>query len=365
MAENSVKFGEKGLEFTGKLNSKTAKTFSEQLDKITKDIEGPLPGLIFKNLEDISPAGVHVLLKLRDKFDQVNIFQANERILDFLTKTKALAMFNVVGKIVEVDKNQAEKFKQKNIGAASNIIDIGYDRILKLYNPTPFSNGYKTHPLVFDEFLNMQNMFAIGIPAPITDTMVKVDGSYGIVMENINGKDFGDYMLKDMDHAQKYVHEYVKFVNQASPKDVAKHKFPNHKDIIYHLKRIIKEKNLEILDGDVFKKMEEIIGHVKDDNCFIHGDNHLRNVMINKDKDMFYIDNGFCGFGNPIWDMLSMYTIYGCMTDEDTSRGMSLAIATLNQKQGHYVYDLYCKEYLGTEDEKVINEVKKDVEVLT
>lgn len=365
MAENSVKFGEKGLEFTGKLNSETAKTFSEQLDKIIKDIEGPLPGLIFENLEDISPAGVHVLLKLRDKFDQVNIFKANDNIYDFLTKTKALAKFNVVGNIVEVDPDKLKDAAQRNIGAASNILDIGHDRVIKKYNEYPFAQGYKLHPLVFDEFLNMQNMFANGIPSPIAETMVKIGDNYGIVMEKIDGKDFGDYMLKDMDNAPKYVHEYVKFVNQASPREVPPHKFPNHKDIIYHLKRIIKEQNIEMLDGDVFKKMEEIIGKVKDDKCFIQGDNHLRNVMIDKERNMYYIDNGFCGYGNPIWDMLSMYTIYGCMTDEDTSRGMSLAIATLNQKQGHYVYDLYCKEYLGTEDEKIIEQVKKDVEVLT
>jgi thiamine kinase-like enzyme len=110
-----------------------------------------------------------------------------------------------------------------------------------------------------------------------------------------------------------------------------------------------------------YKKLYSLVENVPEDLHMMHGDYHIKNIML-QDGEALLIDMDTLCFGHPVFELASMYNAYiGYAAVDHTEVEKFLGIS----------YDTACafwekslKKYLGTEDEARIREVEEKARII-
>lgn len=171
-------------------------------------------------------------------------------------------------------------------GNTAEIYEYGENLICKLFYPE-YPKDYIEH-----EFYNANMAWKLGIRTPKAHKIIVKNGRDGIIYDQI----IGDVLS-------------VKFYETNKPAlDTWINKFVGfHKQIMQHrIDDVISYKDFL----KIFATDEETIVKINslaDGNCFIHGDFHLKNVMLDSDNNLVLIDMMNVCKGTELYDVARTY----------------------------------------------------------
>lgn len=331
------------IQIEGELNSYNA-------DGVEKEIEATLSGKSFKklvldfaHLHYISSAGLRIVLKLKQKYNDVSIIDASLEVYDVLQMTGFTNILEVKKAMTRIYLSGAEVIGE---GFFSTVYRIDKDTIIKVFNRT-------SDPEQIERELKLaKEAFVLGVPTAISFDIVKVDdGKLGVRFEMLDCKSLKAVVVEHPEKMEEYLDKYAELLKKINTTECFNPAIPDMKRA--YLKKV--EEIKQYLDEKHYQKLKELILSIEDRNTFIHGDCHFKNIMVQKDE-LILIDMDTLSVGHPIFELAALCAPY-CLFSEDDP-GNCKRFFGIEDEQGAKLYNSLVDLYIGKSDETIKEKIR-------
>ena len=289
-------------------------------------------------LEYISSAGLRVVLRLRKETAALKLINASSEVYEIFDMTGFTEMVTV--------EKAYRKFSVEGcevIGRGSNgmVYRLDADTIIKVYFDAD------ALPDIQRERELARKAFVLGIPTAIPYDVARVGDSYGSVFELLNAKSFAKLIVAEPENRDKYIALYVDLLKKIHATEVRPGDMPNMKEVALKWARFLHGH----LPDKQYEKLVALIEAVPENYHMMHGDYHVKNVMM-QNGEVLLIDMDTLCYGDPVFEFASIFLAYqgfGELDHEVTKKflGIDYSLAT-------EIWDKTLRLYFGTEDETVL-----------
>jgi len=292
------------------INNQKIFIFHGQIDSTNADEVGNIlanqvaPGddviFDFEDVNYISSAGLRLVLKYAkcsSKFECINVSAEVYEIFDMtgftqiITVKRALRVVSIEGK---------EMIGEGYMGRVYRIND---DTIIKVFYRDSTVEDIKR------EIDLAKKAFVLGIPTAIPFDVVKVkEGGYGSIFELLSSNCFNKLFAMHPENEDRYVKMYIDLLKEMMKIRIEdKTILPNKKnEALLWLKEV---RNNKVFEPRVLDKLEKLIDTIPDDNHLIHGDYHIKNIMMQGEEPLL-IDMDTLGVGHEIFEITAFFLTY-------------------------------------------------------
>ena len=329
------------LYFEGELNSYNADNMEKEIEDVVSKQDFDTLYLDFSNLHYISSAGLRIILKLKQKYNDTHVIEASLEIYDVLNMTGFTNIMDVKKALKRVYISGAQVIGE---GYFSTVYRIDKDTIIKVFNRT-------SDPEQIERELRLaKEAFVRGIPTAISFDIVKVDDKYGVRFEMLDCMPLRDAFINNPEQYESLVERYatlLKKINTTECDDVA---IP-----------MIKYKMIEKLESfkdefepKVYEKCHKLLSDVPDRNTFIHGDCHFKNIMVQGDE-LLLIDMDTLSRGHPIFELARLRAPY--IAFEELMPGNSTTFFKIGKELIDKIYHDLIAKYFGKFDQNIEDKI--------
>lgn len=289
-------------------------------------------------LEYISSAGLRVVLRLRKETTALKLINASSEVYEIFDMTGFTEMVTV--------EKAYRKFSVEGcevIGRGSNgmVYRLDADTIIKVYFDAD------ALPDIQRERELARKAFVLGIPTAIPYDVAKVGDSYGSVFELLNAKSFAKLIVAEPENRDKYIALYVDLLKKIHATEVRSGDMPNMKEVALKWARFLKGH----LPDKEQEKLVSLIEAVPENYHMMHGDYHVKNVMM-QNGEVLLIDMDTLCYGDPVFEFASIFLAYqgfGELDHEVTKKFLGLEHSLAAE-----IWDKTLRLYFGTENETVL-----------
>ena len=314
-------------------------------------IEGKTSDIVIdaEKLEYISSAGLRVLMKLRKSIDkQLPVINVSRDVYDIFETTGFIELFDVKKAYRKVDVSGMKLIGQ---GATGSVYRADDETVIKVFNKD----------VNFDMIINAENdkarkAFLSGVPTAIPYDIVRIGDCYGTVYEMLDAKDLVSVITEDKAHLEDYIKLFAKTVREMHSIKVDTGKFVPAKTASLRSLSML----ASILDEEEMRKVREIYENIPDRDTFTHGDCHIGNVML-KDGELMFIDLVAAGAGHPIFDMVSMYSLFVERANDKAAIAQSPVLRNFTAEEINRIWNVFIHAYLDTDDETLIKKAESQI----
>lgn len=296
----------------------------------------------------ISSAGLRVILRLRKEFRDLSIVNVSPEVYEIFDMTGFTEMLDISKAYRVISVDGCEIIGQ---GANGMVYRIDPDTIVKVYrNPDSLPEIHRERELA-------RAAFVLGIPTAIPYDVVRVGDGYGSVFELLNATSFAKLIIngqKDIDDVAAMSVDLLKLIHSTKVKPGT---MPDMKAVALDWADFLKD----YLPEDKYEKLHRLVAEVPEDMHMLHGDYHIKNVML-QDGEVLLIDMDTLCHGYPIFELASMYNAYAGYSDVDHSTVMKF-LGMPYETAGHFWRESL-RLYLGTDDEEKIKEVEEKAQLI-
>ena len=294
-------------------------------------------------LEYISSAGLRVILRLRKSEPSLTIVNASPDVYEIFEMTGFTEMIPVAKAYRRLSVEGCEIIGQ---GANGKVYRIDPDTIVKVYlNPDSLPDIHRERELA-------RRAFVLGIPTAIPYDVVKVGEGYGSVFELLNAKSFANLIKNEPENLDHYVDLYVDLLKKIHSTLVKPEDMPDERDVVIGWAKFLKD----YLPEAEAEKLVSMVEAVPVDHHMMHGDYHIKNVMM-QDGEVLLIDMDTLCQGHPIFELASMFNAYVGFSEIDPS--ISDTFLGVSHETSVSIWKKSLPLYLGTDDPAKIEEVEK------
>ena len=330
------------LFFEGELNSYNA-------DNIEKDIENTLANqkfetliLDFARISYISSAGLRIILKLKQKYNDVSVVETSLEVYDVFNMTGFSNIMTVKKALRRVYVSGAEIVGE---GYYSTVYRIDKDTIIKVFNRTNDENQIER------ELKMAKEAFMLGIPTAISFDIVKVDDKLGVRFEMLDCESLKNMVIAHPERMNEFLDKYAALLKQMNTTECFNPNIPDKKQEF--LRKIEKIKGY--LPEESYLKAKKMIENLPDRRTLIHGDCHFKNIMVQKDE-LLLIDMDTLSVGYPIFELAALYFAYKGFNEDEPDN--SVKFFGINQKDAAALYDALINRYFGKDDPDIKEKIR-------
>ncbi len=351
MDNYEVKITENGatVRLFGRVDSTNAPAVESGIDEKIASYDGESFIVDVDGLEYISSAGLRVLLRLRKKYAALKIVNASSEVFEILEMTGFSEMIPVEKAF---RKMSVEGCKVIGKGAKGTVYRYNDDTIVKVFHD-PDSMGDIRH-----ERELAKKAFVLGIPTAIAFDVVKVGDKYGSVFELLNAESFSQIIAARPEETGKVIEEFAALLRQMHSTRVGPDDMPDAKTLPRKWVALASEE----LSPEDAKKLTGLTEALPDPMTIVHGDYHTNNVM-RQNGEALVIDMDTLSHGHPIVDLANIYCAYVVFSHCDPANVMDFF--HFPAETALAIWPLFLKDYLRTDDPKVLDEVEKKTAVLS
>lgn len=301
------------LALAGAIDTKNASAVEAEIS--TERAAHPNASLVldFSELTYISSAGLRVMLRLKKALGGLSIINVSPDVYGIFEMTgftmmidvrKAYANFSVEGCPIIGE------------GAKGVLYRIDDDTVCKVYrDPDSLDDIHRERELA-------KTAFVAGVPTAISYDVVRVGDGYGSIFELLNAKTVSDLMASgewSVERAAAEMADLLAVLGQTKAES----------ELIPSVKRTALRwtNRLEgVLDEGSLDRARELIEDVPDEPHLVHGDFHIRNVMVQDDEPLL-IDLDTLTHGNNIFDLGISYSTHvgrGLLDPEKSGRFLGI-----------------------------------------
>ena len=342
------KDGKLEIKLEGRIDTNNAPDVEQEIMSALDANDGKEPIFDAENLEYISSAGLRVLMKIRKKFNKpVDIINVSRDVYDIFETTGFTDLLNVKKAYRKISIDGLQLLGQ---GMTGNVYRMDDETVLKVFHP-----NISYDLLISKENKKARNAFVYGVPTAIPYDIVKVDDCYGIVYEMIKSKDLATVMSEDKSKIEEYMTMFAKTVRQMHSIHVEAGKLDDLKTTSIQALGYFKS----VMTDEEIQKVQRVYENIPDSDIFIHGDCHMGNAML-QNGELMFIDLSSGGMGHPIFDMVSMYSIYE-RADNDKARAASPMLRLFSSDEIKKMWNVFIHTYFEGKDDEFIKRAEKQI----
>ena len=327
---------------SGKLDSSNAQTIQEEIFQITESNQFENLILDFSQLEYISSAGLRVVLKLKQKYQNVSVIEVSLEVYDTFSMTGFTELMEIRKALRKIDISHAEVVGD---GFFSTVYRLNKDTIVKVFNRT-------SDPHQIERELKLaKEAFVLGIPTAISFDIVKAGDKLGVVFEMLDCDSLKGVVVSHPDQAQEYLDKYDEIIKKINTTEC------NYPDIT-NMKNNYKKKVDFIkpyLGDKYYEKAKHIVNNIEDRNTLIHGDCHFKNIMVQQ-GELLLIDMDTLSVGHPIFELAQLYAPY--VAFEEDEPGNCKRFLGIESKFAKDLYFALIKKYFGKDDPVILDKIR-------
>lgn len=322
------------LFFEGEVNSYNANGVEKEIEDAIGNKKFTSLVLDFSNLRYISSAGLRIILKLKQKYNNVSIVEASLEVYDVLSMTGFINMMDIKKALKRVYISGAQLIGE---GFFSKVYRIDKDTIIKVFQRV-------SDPNQIERELNLaKQAFVLGIPTAISYDIVRVDDKLGVRFEMLDCISLKNAFLEYPDRFDELINRYVQLLVKINTTECFNPEIPHIKD--FYLKKIDFVK--EFLDDKHYQKARDLLSSIPERLTFVHGDCHFKNIMVQGD-DFLLIDMDTLSVGHPIFELASIYSPYIAFEEDDPGNNEKfLGVPT---QLVNRIYNTVIDRYFGKDD---------------
>lgn len=332
----------------GVIDSNNADQIGKEIDEIKSSNQFDNLVLDLAKITYISSAGLRQVLKLKKSCPDFKISNVCNEVYDIFEMTGFSEMMDIEKAFREISVEGCEA-----IGEGSNgvVYRISPDQIIKVYkNPDALDDIKRERELA-------RKALVLGINTAISYDVVKVGDKYGSVFELLNSKSLTKLINADKANLQEYVKIFTDVLKEIHSTEVQDGSLPSAKQIAMKWVVWLSGK----IPQDTYDKLYKLIDSVKESNHLIHGDYHTSNVHY-ANGEAILIDMDTIAVGNPLFDFSSIFLAFKGFGELEHDR--ILKFLKLDWDTATTIWKELLKQYLDTNDEKVIEEAENKAKVL-
>ena len=302
-----------------------------------------------RELEYISSAGLRILMKLLKRINrQIPVINVSRDVYDIFETTGFTELFDVKRAMREISVEGCDIIGQ---GFYGTVYRVDSETIVKVYESPDCL------PMIQNEQRLAKLAFIKGVPTAISYDTVRVGGSYGSVFELLKAKSFNELMKMDPGNFDTLMRKYVGFIKTVHSTEMdsgslpmAKNKFISYLDAIRRY-----------ISNEQHKRLNELISGLPDDLHLVHGDLHMKNIMVTDNEPML-IDMDTISTGQPIFDLQALYVSYIAFPEDDPDN--LLSFFGIPNELGKRIWNTIIELYFDTTDEKRIARINSKIKLL-
>ena len=325
----------------GRIDSTNSEKVDAEIEKILSENTGDNVVLDAENLEYISSAGLRVILKLRKSVPELRIVNAPSEVYDIFEMTGFTEIITIEKAYRRLSVEGCEAIGQ---GANGKVYRLDPDTIIKVYyNSDALPDIHRERELA-------RKAFVLGIPTAIPYDVVKVGDSYGSVFELLNAKSFAKLIAAEPEKLDYYVELYVDLLKKIHATELKPGDMPDMKEVALGWAEFLRD----YLPADKADKLVNLVKAVPVDNHMMHGDYHIKNVMM-QNGEVLLIDMDTLCMGHPVFEMASVFLAYVGYSENDHS--ISQSFMGIPHEIAEQIWDKTVRLYFGTDDEAKLKEL--------
>ena len=310
-------------------------------DRIT-EIRGSVPHqsvvMDLQDLQYISSAGLRIILRLRKRLPDLKLINVSQDIYEILEMTGFTEMIEVEKAYRRLSVEGCEIIGE---GANGKVYRIDRDTIVKVYmNPDALPDIKRERELA-------RKAFVLGVPTAIPYDVVRVGEGYGSVFELLNASSFAQILKKEPERFEEIAEMSADLLIKIHSTELNPGDMPDMRETALKWAAFLEP----YLDADLFKKLYALVEAVPEDHHMLHGDYHLKNVML-QDGEALLIDMDTLCYGHPVFELASMYNAYLGFSELDHS--IIRSFLGIDHETAKRFWNESLKLYFGTSEEAVI-----------
>lgn len=252
----------------------------------------------FAEMAYISSAGLRIIMELVRREKKLTVINVSSEVYEIFDMTGFLQITDIRKKPREISLENAENIAW---GANSRVYRLNEDTIVKVY-----INGASPESIE-NELLRAKQAFIAGIPTAISYDIVNVEGYTGVVFECVNGDTLRDALRAHPENFDDYMERYIQLLRLFHSTPVTDEAIPDAKELAFKKLATLRESGT--ITSDEAERMGAILSAVPDSDTYLHGDFHVKNIILNRDEVML-IDMGSLSKGSPLFDLGTLFSTY-------------------------------------------------------
>ena len=346
MAEITHDFANKVLtaELEGHIDSANAADVEKELTALREKYLPEAVILDCEKLKYISSAGLRVVLRMKKTVNDTKLVNVSAEVYEIFDMTGFTEMMEVHKAYRVISVEGCEMIGQ---GANGKVYRIDPDTIVKVYlNPDALPEIHRERELA-------RTAFVLGVPTAIPYDVVRIEGGgYGSVFELLNAMSFAKLLIngeKSIDEIAAMSVDLLKLIHGTVVKPES---MPDMRAVALDWAEFLEQ----YLPEDQYNKLHSLVAAVPEDNHMMHGDYHIKNVMLQNGETLLIDMDTLC-HGHPIFELASMYNAYVGYSEldhENTKDFLGISFETAGE-----LWRKMLALYLGTTDEARITEVEQ------
>ena len=329
------------LFFEGELNSYNADVMEKEIDEVLSSSKFQTLNLDFAKLNYISSAGLRIVLKLKQRFDDTHVINAGLDVYDVLQMTGFTNIMDVKKAIKEMSVEGAEVIGE---GFFSTVYRIDKDTIIKVFNRTSDEKQIER------ELKLAKQAFVLGIPTAISFDIVKVKNKLGVRFEMLDCMSLKNAFIKYPEKYDELLNKYVELLKKINSTECFDPSVPSIKKFFIEKVEAIKS----LLDEAHYEKLLGLMKSVPERSTFVHGDCHFKNIMV-QGEDFLLIDMDTLSVGHPIFELANLRCPY--VAFEEDAPGNSEQFFGMKAEYCVKLYDDIVRLYFDNEDEVIKDKI--------
>ena len=289
-------------------------------------------------LEYISSAGLRVILRLRKVYADLKLVNVSAEVYEVFDMTGFTEMMTVEKAYRVISTEGCEVIGQ---GANGKVYRIDRDTIVKVYmNPDSLPDIQRERELA-------RHAFVLGIPTAIPYDVVRVGDGYGSVFELLNATSFAKWLAQKPEDLDEIVRESVDLLKKIHSTVVKPGEVPDMRQTALKWVTFLKD----YLSPEKGEKLVAMVEAVPVDYHMMHGDYHIKNVML-QDGEALLIDMDTLCHGHPVFEFASIFNAYqgfSCADHTNIERFLGITY-----EQGAQLWNKTLKYYFEGRSEEEI-----------
>lgn len=281
------------LNLTGRVDSVNASALETEIESIRKAAGAENVILDLEELAYISSAGLRMVLRLRREVPTLKIINVSSEVYDIFEMTGFTEILTVEK---AYRKLSIEGCKFLGSGSNGSVYRLDPETIIKVYeNPDALPDIRRERELA-------RKAFVLGIPTAIPYDVAKVGDRYGSVFELLNARPLSEHINEEPENFEKYARIYVDLLKKLHSTVISSDDLTDMREVALNWALFLENH----LPEAVFEKLTALIKAVPEEKYVLHGDCHIKNIMLQDDEALFIDMDTLC-VGDPVFEFGSVF----------------------------------------------------------
>ena len=333
----------------GHIDSKNAPDVEAEVVAARAENPGDAVVIDCRDLEYISSAGLRIILRLRKECANLKLIEVSSEVYEVFDMTGFTEMVDIEKAYRVISVEGCEVIGE---GANGKVYRIDPDTIVKVYlNPDALPEIHRERELA-------RTAFVLGVPTAIPYDVVRIeDGGFGSVFELLNATSFAKLLSTGERTVDEIATMSIELLHLIHSTVVKPDSMPCMRDVAIGWTNDL----APYLTDEQAKKLCALVEAVPEDNHMMHGDYHIKNVMLQNGESLLIDMDTLC-HGNPVFELASMYNAYRGFSETDHS--IIEGFLGITYETAGELWDKSLRLYLRDADDETVRSVEEKAMVV-